>query len=502
VVYLEKTAAKVVVIVFNRHLAHRGDVDCVNFGCGGNGFIWHIGASVLGYVCGVRWEHSIDLVIRKSEVAGQLYSATSISANLSYVAGSNPDSASEPCKVFISYSWDSDAHKAWVLDFANRLRTHGIEVILDQTHLRLGDRTPYFMEQSATSSRFVLVICTEAYKTKFDARKGGAGYESHIITGEIVDQVGVNKFIPILRQGDWRTALPIALSGVLGADFRKDSTDEYQKLVNHLLDLVDANPVGSKTPWPGAAQSRPPVVTPQAYIEQLKKLPDTDVIKKIWQKPHWRIWSRPQEFRKARFKDLDDCARFAANANVRYRSRWTDYPRFPAVLEYQEECVANEVEITEGSIHHWERWLLFRSAQFVHNMALDHVMQLKARHTHILEILDIVTAVYEFIGRMAMDKVFSGQVVMSFEFVGVAGQQLTWPIDYTQDIDGVAPRSWYQEDSFSVHAATSADELIRNRRESALNTAIEIFAHFGWSDPPKEGLAAKQHDRFGQPRGL
>ena len=34
--------------------------------------------------------------------------------------------------VFISYSHDNDAHKAWVLKLATDLRSHGVNAILDQ----------------------------------------------------------------------------------------------------------------------------------------------------------------------------------------------------------------------------------------------------------------------------------------------------------------------------------------------------------------------------------
>jgi hypothetical protein len=74
-------------------------------------------------------------------------------------------------RVFISYSWDSDEHKAWVLSLANRLRGDGIDAILDQTHLGFGGRTPEFMERSVRDSRSVLVICTNGYKQRFDGRK-------------------------------------------------------------------------------------------------------------------------------------------------------------------------------------------------------------------------------------------------------------------------------------------------------------------------------------------
>jgi hypothetical protein len=137
--------------------------------------------------------------------------------------------------VFISYSWDSREHKGWVLEFGKRLAREGIKVVMDQTDLRLGARFPEFMERSVLESQRVLVVCTEAYKQRFDAREGGAGYEGNIITGEMVTQEGTNKFIPILRQGDWRTAVPTALSGIHGVDLREDATEEYERL---LLDLI------------------------------------------------------------------------------------------------------------------------------------------------------------------------------------------------------------------------------------------------------------------------
>jgi hypothetical protein len=104
-----------------------------------------------------------------------------------------------------------------VLALAGRLRNDGIDAIVDEMHLTLGARSPEFMERAVRESSRVLVVCTEKYKRRFDGREGGAGYEGHIITGEIVNAVGENKFIPILRQGDWKTAIPTALSGVSGS---------------------------------------------------------------------------------------------------------------------------------------------------------------------------------------------------------------------------------------------------------------------------------------------
>src|SRR5215469_2135 len=146
-------------------------------------------------------------------------------------------------RVFVSYSWDTELHKNWALIFVNQLRQHGIDAFIDQTHLDLGARTPEFMERAIRESDRVLVVCTDAYKRRFDNRKGGAGYEGHIITGEIISEVGKNKFIPVLRGGDWSTALPTALSVVYGVDLRNDSAGEFRKLIEGLHGVSRISPV-------------------------------------------------------------------------------------------------------------------------------------------------------------------------------------------------------------------------------------------------------------------
>src|SRR4051812_40697630 len=91
-----------------------------------------------------------------------------------------------PPPVFISYSWDSEEHKAWAKDLATGLREDGVDVVIDAWGLRLGGRSPEFMESGIRKSKRVLIICTPEYKNRSERREGGAGYEGHIITGEIL----------------------------------------------------------------------------------------------------------------------------------------------------------------------------------------------------------------------------------------------------------------------------------------------------------------------------
>lgn len=123
-------------------------------------------------------------------------------------------------KVFISYSWEDDEHKNWVRSLTDKLLENGIDATLDQYDLSLGDRLPQFMEQSVTNADYVLIICTPTYKEKSDSRKGGVGYEGHIITGELFAKGNERKFIPVIRRGNVSDALPVNLAGKLAIDLK------------------------------------------------------------------------------------------------------------------------------------------------------------------------------------------------------------------------------------------------------------------------------------------
>lgn len=142
----------------------------------------------------------------------------------------------KPPKVFISYTWE-DGLRTWVLDFATRLRSDGVNAILDQWETMPGDQLPEFMERSVRDSDFVVFVCTPTYKRKSDRRKGGVGYEGHIITGEVFQKNNHRKFIPVLRKGKWATASPSWATSKLFIDFRGEPYSEasYQQLLNTLL---------------------------------------------------------------------------------------------------------------------------------------------------------------------------------------------------------------------------------------------------------------------------
>ena len=139
-------------------------------------------------------------------------------------------------KVFISYAWGDDELKIWVKEFATQLRSHSVETILDQWELAPGDQLPVFMERSVRESDFVLVICTPTYREKSDKRMGGVGYEGDIMSAEIATGADRRKFIPLLRDGDWKHASPSWLRGSYYIDLRGNpySGDNFIDLLKSL----------------------------------------------------------------------------------------------------------------------------------------------------------------------------------------------------------------------------------------------------------------------------
>ncbi len=139
-----------------------------------------------------------------------------------------------PTKVFVSYSHDSPEHKRWVTDFSSNLVKNGIDVILDQWDLGLGDDVPKFMEKSVSSSDRVLMICTEPYVRKADDGVGGVGYEAMVVTGELVQNIGTSKFIPVIRQKAIEKILPKSMSTRFYVDMSLDDHEQFEILLREL----------------------------------------------------------------------------------------------------------------------------------------------------------------------------------------------------------------------------------------------------------------------------
>lgn len=137
--------------------------------------------------------------------------------------------------VFISYSWDNDAHKKWVGKLADDLTAKGIYILYDGYN---EDGTPIdvFMEQGLKRADKVIVIGTPNFMVKYNSMFTGAAFEGYIIRAYVVQSIGTKKIIPCLRVGDFKSSFPMILSSRKGHDFSSDQRydDELDDLCREI----------------------------------------------------------------------------------------------------------------------------------------------------------------------------------------------------------------------------------------------------------------------------
>jgi hypothetical protein len=138
-------------------------------------------------------------------------------------------------KVFISYSHDSQDHKKWVLQFATRLRSSGIDAVLDQWDLKPGDDLTHFMETHLSQSDRVIMVCSARYVNKANQGVGGVGYEKMIMTADLLGCIEAKKVIPVIRQ-EGTNDVPVFIKTKLFLDFSRDDDFEfnYDELIRTL----------------------------------------------------------------------------------------------------------------------------------------------------------------------------------------------------------------------------------------------------------------------------
>lgn len=142
-------------------------------------------------------------------------------------------------KVFISYSWSSDA---LVLELAQRLYSHGVEVVLDKWDLKEGQDKYVFMERCVSDPTItkVLIICDKAYAQKANDRTGGVGDETVIISSEMYGNAKQEKFIPIIveRDEEGKEYVPTYIKTRIYIDLSDPEKyeKEYEKLLRNIYE--------------------------------------------------------------------------------------------------------------------------------------------------------------------------------------------------------------------------------------------------------------------------
>ena len=246
-------------------------------------------------------------------------------------------------KVFISYNWSSKAHQLVVEQWAERLVSDGIDVVLDIYDLKEGQDKYVFMEKMVTDSSVthVLVISDQKYSEKADARKAGVGTEFQIISREVYERVEQTKFIPIVCEFDsgGKPFLPTFLQSRIWIDFSTPESvnDNWEQLIRRLY---------------GKPQhEKPELGKPPVYITSDVATPTSHIHAKF-NSLKQAILQGKSSLSLYRSAFLDSCIEYADDLRIRER---------PDVKEIGERVLEDAKKLAVVRNHIID-WVLFESA--------------------------------------------------------------------------------------------------------------------------------------------
>lgn len=161
-------------------------------------------------------------------------------------------------KVFISYSWHPKENQIRVQQLAERLSSDGVHVIIDIWDLQDGQDKNKFMEQMVANPEVkkVLLICNKEYAEKANARKGGVGIESTIVSEELYNHSDQTKYIPVVYEYENNQAcIPVFAKSRIFIDLSSD--DKFEEGYDQLLRDIYDKP----------RYQRPPIGRMPSYLE-------------------------------------------------------------------------------------------------------------------------------------------------------------------------------------------------------------------------------------------
>jgi hypothetical protein len=154
-------------------------------------------------------------------------------------------------RIFITYSHDSEVHRVRVRALAHRLGGDDFEVHLDADVPSPPQGWPRWMIHQIQRADFVVVVCTETYRRRFegDEERGtglGVDFEGLMITQQLFEEAQNTSFVPVILEAEDRQHIPMVLRGATFYQLERD----YAKLQERLRN-------------PSAANSRAPSATPE-----------------------------------------------------------------------------------------------------------------------------------------------------------------------------------------------------------------------------------------------
>jgi DNA-binding transcriptional ArsR family regulator len=156
----------------------------------------------------------------------------------------------ESDEVLISYSHDSEEHIYRVIGLSERLRSDGVNIMLDAHHSDPQEGWPQWMLNKITNSKNILAICTRIYyqRAHGEEEKGkgqGVKWETRLIYQRIYDSDSESaNVIPVIFKESDKKYIPLPLKAASYFDLSKPSG--YDDLYRRLTDqpLHSASPLG------------------------------------------------------------------------------------------------------------------------------------------------------------------------------------------------------------------------------------------------------------------
>jgi predicted nucleotide-binding protein len=179
-------------------------------------------------------ENGYDLLTRSLKEHAIHSGSFSYTENVKPLKTTQPKTMRGP-KVFISYA-KKGRIKAWVDSLSDRLKTDGIEIVLDSWIFGVDEEFLDIIEKRIIDCDYVLVVCTPFYKEKAEKQRYGEyGYDPNVIT-KVTPSLR-RKFITIVREGNYSNARPMWAAGLSYLDFCHDPYPEksYRSLIKTLI---------------------------------------------------------------------------------------------------------------------------------------------------------------------------------------------------------------------------------------------------------------------------
>lgn len=149
-------------------------------------------------------------------------------------------------RVFISYTGECEENKIWVKKFVDRLRSNGVNAIFDRYHLKAGDDLAQWMTNQLCMADKVILVCDKCYAIKADSRRGGVGWETMIIQGDMMMNALSDKYIFIVREKNIDDGIPMYAKTKYSLQWTEEeiSDEDFQNLLCRLFDCDIAPELG------------------------------------------------------------------------------------------------------------------------------------------------------------------------------------------------------------------------------------------------------------------